>query len=101
MTERNRSAVYIRVRTIQSQLLFDSQILSSKSFIDFYQIDVRELEPRLVQSLARSRHWSNSHYLRLNARIVPANNATHRLRVFSLQIVRSANDQRGGAIDDS
>src|SRR5882672_667663 len=100
MAESNRTAVYICARTIQPQLFLNGKILRRKSFVDFNQIHVRKVEARLSQSLTCRRHWSDAHYLRLDSSVRPANNATHGFRVLSFHVFFSADNQRGGAIDN-
>src|ERR1051326_3259680 len=69
MSKRDRTAVHVCTRTIQTEFLFHSQVLRRKRFVDFDQIDITQRQTGFRKCRACGRDWSDTHDLRFDAGI--------------------------------
>jgi hypothetical protein len=99
MTQSNRTAIDVRSFTIETQFLFNCEVLRGERFIDFNQVNVRKFQACFLKRLASSRDRSDPHDLRLDSGVSPANDATQWLYASSFDEVLAGNNQRGRAID--
>src|SRR5712671_8002930 len=99
MPESNRPTIDIRTFAIETEFLLNREVLNRERFVDFNQVDIRELQTGFGECLPSCGHRSNSHDLRLNSGISPADDAAHGFDVLCLDEILAGDNQRGGAID--
>src|SRR5258706_5263114 len=101
MPESNRSTIDIRTFAIETEFLLNREVLNRERFVDFNQVDIRELQTGFGECLPSCGHRSNSHDFRLNSGIGPADDAAHGFDLLCLNEILAGVDQCGGAIDYS
>src|SRR5215510_606552 len=98
MTERNSTAVHVHVVSIELESLLNREILSCKRLINLDEIDIRQLQPCLLQCDLGGRHGTDTHDLRRHPGHSPTHNASNRL---ALRPISRSHNHRGAAIDDA
>src|SRR5438445_8853871 len=84
MSECNSAAVYIHFFAVEAQLFFHRQVLRSKGFVYFDQINVVECESGFLQRDLRRRHRATAHNFRIDASNAPTDDSAERLEVTLL-----------------
>src|SRR5579863_8360549 len=78
-----------------------SQNLSSKSFIELYQIEISQAELMLFFHLAQRRDWTDAHDARIHAHGSYRKNTGQRVEIVSPGEVFAREHNRSGAIRDA
>src|SRR4030088_2838868 len=87
MTESNRAAIDVGSFAIETKFLFHREVLRRERLVDFNQVDVRKFQTGFLERHASRRHRPNSHNLRLDSGIGPADDAAHGFELLSVEEV--------------
>src|ERR1044072_1996670 len=101
MAERDCAAVAVRLRAVQPQLLLDGEVLARERLFDFDEVDLFELQVRLLKRLAYRGHGADAHDVGLDARVGPTDDAARGRQVLLFDVILARNDERGRAVHDA
>src|SRR5215470_8399317 len=101
MSERNRTAVHVCTRSIETEFFFHSEVLRRERFIHLYEIDITERQTCPLERRASGGYWSDTHDFRFDTGIGPAHDPAHRFQIPLLNKFLTCYNKRRCAIDNA